>query len=273
MTNRTWVGGGNDNASNPNDWSPAGTPQLGDALSMAQGVMNVSGDSLAGDTLSITGPVDINTRAGAQLNLRVSGGSPANVYVHGKLDLTAHVLIGGNLHTSGGTIRFIGPNAFDVHSHAEFNSNLVGSATLSMSGGNAAGTSIEIDGAVGAGLTFDLTGGAPVLSLQLDQPHRFHGLIDIGNPFSLGYVAFMGLHATSADLRDDILQMFDHNRVVDTVRLSSGGTNLQLQQNSAGVILTGGFTSPGQPGGPGTPIPLNISEHASRHCEVLADFR
>ena len=37
MTDRTWLGGGNNNARNPNDWSPTGAPQPGDILSMPNG--------------------------------------------------------------------------------------------------------------------------------------------------------------------------------------------------------------------------------------------
>jgi hypothetical protein len=55
MTNRTWIGGGNDKASNPNDWSPTGAPQPGDTLTISSGTMYVSDDNLAGDTLDLPG--------------------------------------------------------------------------------------------------------------------------------------------------------------------------------------------------------------------------
>jgi hypothetical protein len=32
MTTRTWIGGGNNRADNPNDWAPNGVPQPGDML-------------------------------------------------------------------------------------------------------------------------------------------------------------------------------------------------------------------------------------------------
>jgi hypothetical protein len=51
MTNRTWVGGRNNNDTNPNDWSPNGVPVPGDTLSMLGGTMNVRDNNLAGDTL------------------------------------------------------------------------------------------------------------------------------------------------------------------------------------------------------------------------------
>lgn len=47
MTNRTWIGGGNNQASNPKDWSPTGAPQPGDGLLlMNSGTMNVFNYSL-----------------------------------------------------------------------------------------------------------------------------------------------------------------------------------------------------------------------------------
>jgi hypothetical protein len=52
-TQRTWIGCGNNEASNPNDWSPTGAPQPGNSLNMSAGTINISGDALAGDTLTI----------------------------------------------------------------------------------------------------------------------------------------------------------------------------------------------------------------------------
>ena len=61
---RTWKGGGNNQASNPNDWGPTGAPQPGDTLmvlsssgtpptSPVNSTMNVSGNALAGDPITI----------------------------------------------------------------------------------------------------------------------------------------------------------------------------------------------------------------------------
>jgi hypothetical protein len=57
MVARAWIGGGNNQASNPKDWSPTGVPQVGDTLFVMEGAatytMNVSGDDLVGDTLTV----------------------------------------------------------------------------------------------------------------------------------------------------------------------------------------------------------------------------
>jgi hypothetical protein len=275
MTNKTWIGGRNNNAGNPRDWSPNGVPQPGDDLIITQGVMNVSGNALAGDTLSIDAPfgappIDINTRAAAELDLSVRGGGKVNVHVDGTLILDDLVQNAAHLKFSGGTIRFIGTSTFNgdggsTGSTVFDDSNLVGSGTLRLLGGNHNGDAMEIDGSVGRGLTFELGGGAPTMSLRIDDPGKFHGLIDLtpatfpGFPSAFDFVAFMGLHATSANLHDDMLQMFNGRKLVDAVRLS-GGSGLQLEQNRQGVMLSAGrFGESQQPGGPGTIIPLHVS--------------
>jgi hypothetical protein len=63
MATRTWIGGGNNRASNENDWTPTGVPQAGDVLTVgspgaAQSpyTLNVHGNDLAGDRLAIGAP-------------------------------------------------------------------------------------------------------------------------------------------------------------------------------------------------------------------------
>jgi hypothetical protein len=60
MTDRTWIGGTNNKASNPKDWSPTGVPQQGDRLFITgsfgavppNGTLNITGNDLAGDILT-----------------------------------------------------------------------------------------------------------------------------------------------------------------------------------------------------------------------------
>jgi hypothetical protein len=240
MTNRTWVGGGNNQASNPSDWSPTGAPQPGDTLIISSGTMDVSGKALAGDTL----------------DLSVTGNT-ANIYLKGDIAATAHVTE-GSLHTFGGTIRFVGSNLFSSHATAVFNSNLTGSATLDIIGAGGMGSSVEVNGNVGSGLTFGFESQIPVTAMQIDHPKEFLGQLDLPPSPGLEFVAFMGLHVTSADLHDDLLSMYHGRSLVDAVRVV-GGSDLQLQQNSQGVMLTEGYGEFAQPGGPGTAIPLHIS--------------
>ncbi len=273
MTLRTWKGGGSNAARNPIDWSPSGVPRPGDDLNITQGVINVSGNALAGDTLlvgasippSATRTIDINTSTAATLILKASlppePSTSVELNVHGMATFTADIVGLAQLTTSGGTIHFIGSSTF-TGLHQVFNNNLGGSGTLSLNSADHLSEQMEINGTVGSGLTFNLTSnGPPLTELQIDRPSQFHGAIHLDpppSPGAFGFVALMGLHATSADLHNGVLQMFDGDKLVETTRLS-GGSGLQLEQNSQGVMLSQGLGDFLQPGGAGTIIPLHIS--------------
>lgn len=265
MATKTWIGGGNNRASNPADWSSGTAPQPGDDLVMKQGVMNVSGIDLEGDRLSVSN-AQINSQGFSILDLSTSGN--VNVDVHGILVLTHLEERGTHLQISGDNIWFIGSNVFGGNGGSQGTSllkgNLDGWGTLQLTGGNHNGNAMEVNGSVGRGLTFEVgNGGAPTESLRIDDPSRFHASLVLAPDIQpsgsslFGFVAFMGLHATSADLHNEILSMFDGNKLVDTVRVS-GGTGWQLQQNSQGVMLTA-FGASQQPGGLGVVIPLHTS--------------
>jgi hypothetical protein len=120
MATRTWIGGGNSNASNAADWSPSGTPKPGDSLSVTGPLtqpfpsytMSVYGNALADDTvstwaanltlndysaMSVTvsvqlGSDTINLATGSTLNLATSGfvytfGGSATVNITGNANL------------------------------------------------------------------------------------------------------------------------------------------------------------------------------------------
>jgi hypothetical protein len=89
----TWIGGGNDNASNPNDGSPAGPPQPGETLidQIPGSTTNISDHVLRKDTLSImTGVVTLNLSHHAQMDLAMSNlsGRRPNVTVNATLNVT-----------------------------------------------------------------------------------------------------------------------------------------------------------------------------------------
>lgn len=185
------------------------------------------------------------------------------MHVHGGVTLTADVVGLSRLNISGGTIRFIGASTFTGLDQV-FNDRLVGYGTIKLRSATHLQERMEINGAVGRGLTFDLSSARPPLTaLQIDDPKQFHGRIIIGSalpePAGFGDVAFMGLHATSADLRNDMLLMFDGHKLVDAVRISGGGSGLKLEQNSLGVMLSQGGGAYYQPGGVGIAIPLHSS--------------
>lgn len=47
MATRTWIGGGNNKANNPKDWSPTGLPLPQEQLLMPGGTIRVEGDQLS----------------------------------------------------------------------------------------------------------------------------------------------------------------------------------------------------------------------------------
>jgi hypothetical protein len=76
-TTRTWRGGTNNLASNPDEWTPSGKPQPGDSLLVMPNpvngiqtfIMNVSGKDLAGDTVFIGVPPQVGPRTNFKANL------------------------------------------------------------------------------------------------------------------------------------------------------------------------------------------------------------
>jgi hypothetical protein len=260
---RTWIGGASNNAANPNDWSPSGAPQPGDSLTIGSGTIDISGNDLAGDTLAVSpgtasGPfevADIAATASATLDLSVLLGT-ANVSVapDSVLTINAHVNA-GYLNASGGTLRFIGTSTFDAYKTV-LSDSVTGPGTLDLYGANATGSFMEVKGAVGPGPTFNISSnGAGDAGLQIDHPGTFLGDIQLQS----GFAAFMGLHATGAELLGGILALFNGAALVDLARLSNpGGSGLHIQQNADGVMVSAGLGDYDQPGGIGTPLPLTL---------------
>jgi hypothetical protein len=235
-------------------------PQVGDSLTMSNATMNLSGNELAGDQLVVTGAGTdtINTQGTTLLDLSDLG-SRDDINISGTLLLHVNQSF-GRLTTSGGTIQFIQDSSFHAFT-TEFNSKLTGKATIDVLGGNASGEVMKVDSSVGRGLTFNFnSGGPPDADLQIVHPAEFHGVLDISQPGNFGYVEFMGLHVTSADLRNDVLRMFDNDQLVDTVRVSGDTSTFQLREIGnfqGGVFLTQGpLPAPFSPNQ--TQIPMHI---------------
>lgn len=180
----------------------------------------------------------------------------ANVTVAPGSVLTLNAQVNaGYLNVSGGTLSFIGTSSCDAYKTV-LSDRLTGNGTLDLYGGNATGAFLEVNGPVGSGLTFNISSnGAGDAGLQIDHPGKFHGDIQLQS----GFAAFIGLQATSADLTGDILALFNGAQLVDSVRLTNpGGSGLQVQQNSDGVMVSAGLGDYDQPGGIGTPVPLTV---------------
>lgn len=257
----TWIGGGDNLASNPADWSPAVAPEAGYTLSMGSGTMTVSGNDLAGDTLFITSNATASIDTSGPTTLNISANSPGshvniNAAVGSTLTLTANI-VSGYLDVSGGKLSFIGNSSFHAFKTV-LSDEIVGTGTLYLHGGNATGEFMEINGSVGKGLTFDISAPGPDdAGLQIDHPSTFHGNIVLNS----GFVAFMGLQATRGELLNGVLEIFNGSTLVNATRFVSApndaGRALQMQQTSAGVMLSTGLGDFYQPGGIGTVLPLH----------------
>jgi hypothetical protein len=230
---------------------------------MGSGTMNVSGNALAGDTLTFDPAATAHINTTGATSLKLSATEPGahidiNVAAGSMLTLSA-VIDAGFLNVSGGTLSFIGTNVFYGFTTV-LSDNITGTGAVYLDGGEADGETMELKGSVGSGLTFDISAPGPCdAGLQIDHPAEFAGDVVLQS----GYVAFMGVQATSGELLNGVLEMFNGSKLVDTARLVSdpnnyGNDTLQMQQSSAGVMLSIGLGDFYQPGGIGKVLPLHI---------------
>jgi hypothetical protein len=113
MVSRTWLGGGNNRASNPEDWSPAGVPQSGDTLTMMSGTINIRGNDLASPGIGGLSLGGLDANGSTTINLtNAKLGNPVTefdagtkVNVHGSD--TAYLSLNGAHHGAGATVDLI----------------------------------------------------------------------------------------------------------------------------------------------------------------------
>jgi ribosomal protein S11 len=268
----TWTGGANNLASNPADWSPSAAPAPGNALEMTSGTMNIVGNALVGDILTIAPSATsgnlltdtINTSGAAALNLFSLGGGfqfyltlGLNVATGSTLTLNAELYTANLTAAGGGTIALTGSNFFA--GSTVFDDNLTGSGTVTLPSANHVPQDMVINGSVSSGLTFMATSLNGSSDLTIAHPGEFQGLIQLsGAPEGLGHIEFAGIQATTADLLQSVLYMFNGGTLVDATRFSDpAGLSVQLHQTSVGVILTAGSFN--DTGNAGTVIPLRTS--------------
>lgn len=247
MTTRTWIGGGNNSASNAALWAPHGAPKAGDTLDMQSGTMNVTGNALAGDTLSFLGG------GGGNETINVSGLSAFTIGCGARIG--AHVTVNvarGSVWTGSikgqGAITVQGSGTFDntassVNGCQDVVATAVGGrGTFTMSGGE-----MTFMSSVAAGQTVTVDGNAITLAstLTVDAPSAFHAHVKVG----LGDVLLAGLHANSYSFNGTTLSLSDNGAVVDTMSLGllPDLPTLSVTQAAVGVYV-------GQAAA-GTPIP------------------
>jgi hypothetical protein len=224
---RTWVGGGNNSAGNPNDWNDHGVPQIGDAITMTHGTMNITGGQLRGDFISVP--------LGSPLvTLNVSGISPFTMNVGGfGPDSNAIVNLAANSAWVGGfsdgpigdNVTVNGPGVFEntssrVYGTAVIGANVVGTGTFVASYGHGPGR-IEFAHSVAANQTIDINAsgyGSNGGTVQVDDPANYHAVTDL----SFGHLILGGLKASSYTYGSSTMNLFNGNMLVASLTVENG---------------------------------------------------
>ncbi|HVY16240.1 MAG TPA: hypothetical protein VHB27_13530 [Rhodopila sp.] len=177
MTTLTWTGGGNNRASNPDDWSPNQAPAPGDTLLMqGQGTpyaIDIRGDDLAGNPLTLLfAEVTANLSHRAVASLNGTGASGTFNLSH-RSTLTSEVSQGEGVY------------------------NLSGRSTLNLGGAESAST-INISGRATAILGANQSGYRSSYTVNLDQYAKWSGTFDAFGAIS-GQVVVNGAEGSRFD--------------------------------------------------------------------------
>jgi hypothetical protein len=243
MATLTWIGGGNNSAGNPKDWSGDTTPKPGDTLNLINNAtINVTGNQLHGDALVFTF-LDGDDQT-ATINL--TGITPMQVDSWYGDDITINlaansIWIGGFTAMPGDLFNISGRGVWDnnITTYTDQNTNVgvdvIGAGTIEahqahsqgqltfLHGVSVAATqTVKVDGyqtylgsftdAADPGVSF---GGGEFGDVEIQSPSLYHAMTDIG----FGQIILDGLKATSYSLKNDLLTLFNGKSVVDTLRL------------------------------------------------------
>jgi hypothetical protein len=236
-TSRTWIGGGNNSAANPKDWSPTGVPQLGDTLSMPGGTMNLTGHQLQSDPLTIPlgAKATIDITKPTWLTLDVGGYGPASTAT---VNLAANSQwIGGFTDGSFATTTVQGAGKFantnsEVFGSALIRPDVVGVGTILAESSHGGGR-IEFAHSVGHGQTVDIEGTGYHFTggiVQVDTPASYAATTDL----SFGQLLLEGMKASSYTYEDNIVSLFQGN--------AKTGHFTVVNSQQGGVHVPGSFT-------------------------------
>ena len=285
MATKTWWGGGNNDAGNPWDWSPYGTPKPGDMVVMTHGTMNVEGFQLAYNAvqlgaetqgrsvtfdlsnnalLTVQVPASNQLSAGASANFLVSGydvlhllsgtvpAADFNVYLNRGAVLDFAASLGrGSLAISGASNTELVNNASDTMNgvYAVINEDVVGVGSFNLGFAYQETGFLEFTKSVASGETVQLGGTLPS-RLKLDHPNEFHGTVD----FTSGTAELDNLgQATFWSLSNDVLKIWSGTSVIDTLKVGFTGApynaNLSVAKGSNGAVYVSnlGYPGAGQP--------------------------
>jgi hypothetical protein len=223
---RVFLGGGNNEASNPADWSPNSLPQAGDFLSDGAPVMNITGNAVAGDAIG-------TTAFGGSNAFNLAGNVPVTFAGSGNFGGTSTINLAANTHWTGGlnsdafsfaTVN--GPSSASwTNNAADFDGgtviigvNVNGSGTINVNTAHGSG-SMEFMHAVGSGQTISATGGGynnAGGNIIVDDLPQFKAAVSL----AFGDVTLKGLSATSYELGGGVIHLFNGNSDVFDMRLS-----------------------------------------------------
>jgi spore coat protein U-like protein len=273
MTNRTWLGGVDNSVYNPDNWSVAGVPELGDDLYLINGTANMKGGDLNGAVLHMgyynqytadhpaTAAPVLNVSCGARLNVGVAStfGMPnsSTINVTGRATLDVSAVTSLNFGTAGlqinlnharlvgsiknfndhvaieGTGKFLNLDSSVAFGSIEITPDMIGTGKTSLQFGG----HLELGGAVSYGQTisFDATSA----TLTIDHPHRFHGSVvgPADSTYRENRIELLGIHADSYAFTNDLLNLYAGDRVVESLRLDNTAVPITVDQAPTGVVI------------------------------------
>jgi hypothetical protein len=291
MTTLTWVGGGNNKANNPLDWSPNAVPQPGDTLYITgslnavppNGTINVAGNQLAGDTL-IAGSVPthsivtINLSHDATLNLATLEQGVSVIPQSTTLNLTGDATLTGDtlaayttqtINIGHGNLTLdnlatVGPAPNPVYGDSVTVNSSGGALRLLGTASEGPGATIAVNATtIGTG-TFDDGGSltftnavAHGITVDIDG-----GTLVLNQPtrflanadLTAGVIDLNNLvKANSYTYKNDMLSIYSGGRIIDHLRLTTTAA-FTVEETSAGGVSI--YTADTQPP-VGTALPLH----------------
>jgi hypothetical protein len=266
------------------------------------GTMNLSGGNLAGDTLlfnaqsqdnsnsptvnlskgaALTAGTSMQGSASPTINvsdtdtLNLVGTYPSGLDATVNLSALSHLITTDNMVFGSLTVNGSSGSDLTVAGTSNFGGTTVllntpqvdGTGTINLDTAQSASGRMEITGAVGNAVSFNLagdTGRGTASGLTIDQAAEFHGSLNL----AWSYADLKGLTADSYDLTGGMLTLFKNNTAVAsfnvaTQSVDNAPTNLVVEQGAGGVMLSvsgqPGGSDVYQPGGVGTVLPIHAS--------------
>ncbi len=261
---RTWIGGGNNNASRIADWSPHGVPQPGDTLTMADGTtMNLTGNQLAGDTLNVGNGSTATINISGITDLNLADGSGLGPAADATVNLAAHSEWIGDFNvtplsrlTVNGTGTIDNVSSSAVTGTAVIAPSVIGHGTITVAKSHGGNGKLEFLHGVSAGQTVNITNGYLIGggTVTVDDVKDFHATTNL----SIGDLLLKGVTASSYAFEGNTLVLNTTKGALDLTVNNTPYPALPAGSGIAVYQLAGGIldVTKGTPSG-GTLLPLH----------------